>query len=182
MAKVIELEFGVAYHKGHLARLLKELQWTPQTPIRTIQREEEAIERWRGVVWPELMKQARRERRLLVFVDESGFNLLPGVVKSYSTEGQTPVLREKLSRDHLSVMTGMTPEGKLYTLARQESLNGLPSMEFLVHLLRVTGRQLLVIRDGSPIHRRSEVTQFIPSGSSQVRLEGLPGYAPDPNP
>ena len=29
VAKVIEEEFGVAYHKGHVARLLKELHWTP---------------------------------------------------------------------------------------------------------------------------------------------------------
>jgi transposase len=183
VAKVIEWEFGIAYHKGHVSRLLKRLHWTPQTPIRrAIQRDEVAIERWRSMVWPELLKQARRERRVLVFVDESGFYLLPGVVRSYSPEGQTPVLREKLTRDHLSVMAGMTPEGKVYTLARQESLNGLHSVEFLVHLLRVAGRRLLVIWDGSPIHRRSEVTRFASGTRGQVRLEALPGYAPDLNP
>ena len=69
-------------------------------------------------------KRARRERRVLVFEDESGFYLLPGVVKTYAPEGQTPVLREKQTRDHLSVMGGMTPGGKIYTLVRQESLNG----------------------------------------------------------
>lgn len=183
VAKVIEQEFGVAYHKGHVARLLKELRWTPQTPIRrAIQRDGAAIERWRSVVWPELMAYARKERRVLVFVDESGFYLLPGVVKTYAPEGRTPVLREKLTRDHLSVMAGMTPDGKLYTLARQESLSGWHSIEFLVHLGRVAGRRLLVIWDGSPIHRRSEVTQFVSDTHGAVRLEALPGYAPDLNP
>lgn len=183
VAKVIEEEFGVAYHKGHVARLLEELHWTPQTPIRrAIQRDEAAIERWRSEVWPEPMAQAGRERRVLVFVDESGFYLLPGVVKTYAPEGRTPVLREKLTRDHLSVMGGMTPEGKLYTLARQESLSGWHSIEFLAHLGRVAGRRLLVIWDGSPIHRRSEVTQFISDTRGAVRVEPLPGYAPDLNP
>jgi hypothetical protein len=28
--------------------------------------------------------------------------------------GQTPILKEKLSRDHLSAMSGITLEGKLY--------------------------------------------------------------------
>jgi transposase len=183
VAKAIEQEFGVAYHKGHVARLLKELHWTPQAPIRrATQRDEAAIERWRRVVWPALLKQARKERRVLVFVDESGFYLLPGVVKTYAPEGQTPVLREQLTRDHLSVMAGMTPEGKLYSLARQESLNGWHSIEFLVHLGRVAGRRLLVIWDGSPIHRRSEVTQFVSDTRGAVRLEALPGYAPDLNP
>ncbi len=128
------------------------------------------------------MQQARRERRALVFVDESGFYLLPGVVKTYAPEGQTPVLREKLTRDHLSVMAGMTPQGKVYTLTRQQSLNGLHSVEFLVHLLRVTGKRLLVIWDGSPIHRRSEVKEFVSDTHGKVRLEALPGYAPDLNP
>ena len=183
VAKVIEQEFGVAYHKGHVARLLKELRWTPQAPIRrATRRDEAAIEHGRRVVWPESLKQARKERRVLVFVDEAGFYLLPGVVRTYAPAGRTPVLREKLTRDHLSVMAGMTPEGKLYTLARQESLDGWHSIEFLVHLGRVAGRRLLVIWDGSPIHRRAEVTQFVSDARDAVRLEALPGYAPDLNP
>ena len=183
VAKVIELEFGIAYHKGHVSRLLKELHWTPQTPIRrAIQRDEAAIEEWRSVVWPELLKRSRKERRVLVLVDESVFYLLPGVIKSYSPERQTPILREKLTRDHLSVMAGMSPQGKLYTLARQESLNGWHSIEFLVHLGREAGARLLVIWDGSPIHRRAEVAQFVLEMRDAVRLEALPGYAPDLNP
>src|SRR5208337_68156 len=169
VAQVIEEEFGVRYHKDHVGRLLQELHWTPQVPIRrAVQRDEKAIERWRDEVWPELRKRARRERRVLVFVDESGFYLLPGVVKTYAPEGQTPILRAKLTRDHLSVMGGMTRGGKIYTLVRQESLNGLHSIEFLVHLRRVAGKRLLVIWDGSPIHRRAEVQEFVSETRGKV--------------
>ena len=183
IAKVIEEEFGVAYDNGHVSRLLKELHWTPQAPIRrAIQRDEGEIERWRSVVWPELLKQARKERRVLVFVDESGVYLLPSVVKTYAPRAHTPVLRAKLSRDHLSVMGGMTPAGRLYTLARQESLNGWHSVEFLVHLMRVASERLLVIWDGSPIHRRVIVREFVSDTHGKVRLEALPGYAPDLSP
>ena len=183
VAKVIEEEFGVAYHKHDVARLLKQLHWTPQVPIRRVlQRDEKAIKHWRDEVWPEMRKRARRERRVLVFVDESGFYLLPEVVKTYAPDGRTPILRAKLTRDHLSVMGGMTPQGKIYTLVRQESLNGLHSIEFLVHLGRVAGTRLLVIWDGSPIHRRVEVQQFVSETRGKVWLEALPGYAPDLNP
>jgi transposase len=183
VARVIEVEFGVRYHKDHVGRLLKGLHWTPQQPIkRAIQRDDEAIQRWRDETWPELRRRARRERRTLVFEDESGFYLLPGVVKTYAPEGLTPVLREKQTRDHLSVMGGMTPEGKVYTLARQESLNGLHSIEFLIHLGRVASDRLLVIWDGSPIHRRAEVQEFVSGTRGGVWLEALPGYAPDLNP
>jgi transposase len=184
VAWVIEQEFGVSYHQGHVSRLLKELNWTPQVPItRALQRDEEAIERWRVEVWPELKRRARRERRALVFVDESGFYLLPGVVRTYGPKGVTPVLQEWQTRDHLSVMAGVTPAGKLYTLVRQESLTNADSVVFLEHLLRQTGKRLLVIWDGSPIHRWKEVREFLSGpGSKKVHVEALPGYAPDLSP
>lgn len=183
IAQVIAEEWGVRYHKDHVGKLLQELRWTPQVPIkRAIQRDEAAIRRWREEVWPELQRRARRERRLLIFEDESGFYLLPGVVRTYAPQARTPVIREKQTRDHLSVMGGMTPAGKVYTLVRQESLNGLDSIEFLLHLGRVAGRRLLVIWDGSPIHRRAAVQEFVADTRGAVWVEALPGYAPDLNP
>jgi transposase len=183
VAQVIEEELGIRYHKDHVGRLLRELCWTPQVPVtRALQRDEEAIARWREEVWPRLLREARRQRRVLVFVDEAGFYLLPGVVRTYSPQGLTPVLSEQLTRDHLSVMAGMTPAGKVYTLVRQESLNGLHTVEFLAHLLRTAGARLLVIWDGSPIHRRVAVKEFVAGTQGRVRVEALPGYAPDLNP
>src|SRR5438034_6561969 len=126
IAKVIEEEFGVSYHKDHVGRLLAQLHWTPQVPIRrAIQRDEKAIQRWREEVWPDLRRRARRERRVLVFEGESGVYLLAGLVRAYAPEAHTPVLREKQKRDHLSAMGGMTPAGKIYTPARQGWRHGL---------------------------------------------------------
>ena len=115
-------------------------------------------------------------------MDEAGLDLLPGLVRTYAPEAHTPVIREKQTRDHLSVMGGMTPEGKVYALARQESLNGLHCVEFLQHLLRVAGPRLLVIWDGSPMHRRAAVQEFVVGTHGKVWVEALPGYAPDLNP
>jgi transposase len=184
VARVIEEEFGASYSKSQVSHLLRDLGWTPQVPItRALQRDEDAIERWRVEVWPGLKRRAKRERRTLVFVDESGFYLLPGVVKTYGPRGLTPVIAEWQTHDHLSVMGGLTPEAKIYVLVRRESLNGGHTIEFLQHLLRHAGRRLLVIWDGSPIHRRTAVQEFLAGASCRgVWVERLPGYAPDLNP
>jgi len=184
VAEVIRWEFGIGYHKDHVSRLLKDLGWTPQVPItHAIQRDEAAIARWRAEVWPALCQQASRERRALVFVDESGIYLLPGVVKTYGPRGQTPVLKQWLSRDHLSVMAGITPEGKVYTLASQEALSSVNSVIFLKHMMVQAGRNLLVIWDGSPIHRWGAVPEFlVGEGAGRVHVEALPGYTPDLSP
>lgn len=182
-ARVIQEELGTRYHEGHVSRLLRGLHWTPQVPIRrATQRDEDAIRRWREEVWPGPRHRARRERRVLVFEDESGFYPVPGLVRTYAPRAQPPVVREKRTRDHRSVMGGMTPEGKVYTLARRESLNGSHSVEFPVHLRRAAGERLLVIWDGSPIHRRGAVQEFVAGTEGKVRAEALLGYAPDLNP
>jgi hypothetical protein len=58
-------------------------------------------------------KGALKEGRSILFVDQSGFDLLPTVVHTSAPVGQTPVLPEHLSRDYLSAISGITLEGKL---------------------------------------------------------------------
>jgi transposase len=162
IAKVIHREFGVRYNRHHVSRLLKKLGWTPQVPIlRAIQRNEKKIAHWRKQVWPELRERACKEHRTLVFTDESGFYPLPGVVRTYGPCGDTPVIKEWQTHDHLSVMAAVTVTGKLCTLIREEAFTGLHCITFLRRLLRVVSRKLLVIWDGSPIHRRRAVTNFV---------------------
>ncbi len=183
VAGVLLEEFGVSYSRSQVSRLLKRLGWTPPVPItRAIQRDEEAIERWPVESWPALKEKACRQRRDLVCVDESGFYLLPGVVQTYAPKAQTPIMDEWQTRDHLSVLGGVTPQGKVYSLVRPKSLNGLHSIEFLVPLGRLVGDRLLVIWDGSPIHRRAEVQEFVAEARGKIHLEPLPAYAPDLNP
>jgi transposase len=80
-------------------------------------------------------------------------------------------------------MSGVTPQGWLFTMTRYEALKGLDSVRFLNHLLSQTNRKLLVIWDGSPIHRNIEVRNFLSNGAAkQIHLERLPPYAPDLNP
>jgi hypothetical protein len=57
--------------------------------------------------------KARAEGRTVVWVDESGFYLLPGAVLTYAPRGHTPILRMPLTRDHLSAIGALTPDGRL---------------------------------------------------------------------
>jgi CRISPR/Cas system-associated endonuclease Cas1 len=55
-------------------------------------------------------KGALKEGRTIVFCDQSGFYLLPMVVRTYAPVGKTktPILKENLTRDHLSAMSAVT--------------------------------------------------------------------------
>jgi transposase len=128
-------------------------------------------------------KKAEQEGRAIVWVDESGFYLLPGAVRTYAPRGRTPTLRVPLTRDHLSVISGITPEGRLLMSVRERAFRSPDVVRFLKHLLHHIPGQLLVIWDGSPIHRGQPVKDFLAAGgAARLHLEQLPGYAPDLNP
>lgn len=60
IAEFIEARFGVRYHRDHVGRLMRSLGWSCQKPQRrAVERDEEAIERWKREVWPEVKKTPR---------------------------------------------------------------------------------------------------------------------------
>ena len=64
IAIVLQREFGVCYHPHHVARIMRELKWTPHLPItRATQRDEIKIKNWRRDRWPELKKSSKREKK-----------------------------------------------------------------------------------------------------------------------
>jgi transposase len=88
-----------------------------------------------------------------------------------------------LTRDHLSAISGLTPNGRLLLRVLKRAFQGPDVVRFLRHLLRHLPGKLLVIWDGSPIHRCQAVRDFLAHGSARrLHLEPLPGYAPDANP
>jgi transposase len=127
--------------------------------------------------------KAQSERRTIVWVDEAGFYLLPGLVRTYAPRGQTPIWRVRCTRDHLSVISGLTHDGRLLLQMRERAFRGPEIVRFLQHLLRQIPGKLLVIWDGAPIHRPQPVKDFLAQGAAaRLQLEQLPGYAPDLNP
>ena len=120
----------------------------------------------------------------VLFVNRSRFYLSPTVVRPYAPVGQTPILHEQLTCDHLSVISGITLEGKLNMMGQGRAFKSPDVVSFLRHVLRQIQGKLLVIWGGSPIHCGQAVKDFLASGAAENRLqlEQLPGYAPDLNP
>jgi transposase len=55
IAAVIEQLTGVRFHPGHVWRLLRRLDWSPQRPARRARERDEAeIARWRAEEWPRI--------------------------------------------------------------------------------------------------------------------------------
>jgi transposase len=182
VAMLITRQFGVTLCDRQVRRLLRQLDWSRQTPTRQAdQRDEEAILRWVRERWPTL-KTAKRARRTILFVDECGVYLVPAVVKTWAPRGQPPVLHQHLTNDHLSAISAVSPEGDLYFQVQRHAYDSMAVLRFLEAVHSVVPGKLLVIWDGAPIHRSDLVQAYLIENRAWLQVEPLPGYASDLNP
>src|SRR5579883_234279 len=107
-----------------------------------------------------------RRSRLLAAAD-GGAHLAPS--------GQTPVLQVPLTRDHLPSISGIISDGRLFLQVRPACYDAEAVVGFLRVLLRKIAGKVVVIWDGSPIHRAHEVKDFLQRGAAKrLHLEQLP--------
>ena len=132
-------------------------------------------------------KRARRQNALIVFEDESGVSLLPSVRATWAPRGHTPVLRHRFAWKRLSLAGALAyePDGSdahLVFQLRPGAYNDETLIEFLSELNTVEHRRVLLIWDGLPSHRSRRMLEWVTSQRDWLRIEPLPGYAPDVNP
>jgi transposase len=128
-------------------------------------------------------KGAEAQQQTILFLDESGCSPLPSVVRTYAPVGQTPILREWCTRDHLSAISAISPEGKLYFHSQDRAIDAADVVMFLEPLLREVPGRMVLIWDGAPIHRSHRIQEFLSRGAApRLHLERLPAYAPELNP
>lgn len=131
-------------------------------------------------------KNAARLAAHLVFVDESGFLLIPSVHKTWSPVGQTPVLPHRYRHDRLSAISGIAVSPRRFhcTLCchlYEDNIGGEEVAAFLRDLLRHLHGPIIVLLDNGKIHRGEPVQELL-AGTRRLHLEAFPAYAPELNP
>lgn len=122
----------------------------------------------------------------MIFVDESGFLLIPNVKRTWAPKGQTPVVHHQIRNGKLSAINALavSPKRKriaLYLRFRRGSLRGPAIREFLEVLLKQVRGPIILLWDRNPIHKQSEVQALI-AAHPRLHCEYFPGYAPELNP
>jgi transposase len=131
-------------------------------------------------------KNAARLAAHLVFVDESGFLLIPTVRKTWSPIGQTPILRHRYCHDRISAISGIAVSPRrfhctLYCQLFEDNIQGEEAALFLRHLLHQIPGQLVVVWDNGQIHRGESIQELL-LRTRRLHLVSFPSYAPELNP
>ena len=89
-----------------------------------------------------------------MFVDESGFSLIPCIAKTWAPVGHTPVILHQGRWPKFSAISGIIPAGRLYFNINNSSIKGLQVIEFAEHLKRhIRRRRIMIFWDSGPHHR-----------------------------
>lgn len=128
-----------------------------------------------------LKKVAARQRRIIVFIDESGLSERPCRARTWAPKGETPVLQYAFGWKHLSVIAGASFV-RFYFRFFPGSIKAPQIVEFLRALRASIGRRLLSVWDGLRAHRSRLVSQYVAAQRGAIAVEFLPPYAPELNP
>lgn len=126
-------------------------------------------------------KKAKREGRLIVFIDESGLSERPTRVRTWAPKGKTPIIQFHFNWTHISVIAGLTRTNCMFRL-HEGSIKKEQHVEFLKELRAHLKCKLLIIWDGLKAHRSKLVREYLDSTGGDVQMAFLPPYSPDLNP
>jgi transposase len=122
----------------------------------------------------------------LIFVDESGFMLIPSVRKTWAPKGKTPVIHHRYRNDRLSVISGISVSPRcfrlgLYGMFFLDNIGQEEVCLFLHEVLRHLAGTVIALLDNSNIHRGDPVQQLC-QRFPRLHLRYFPPYAPELNP
>jgi hypothetical protein len=133
-------------------------------------------------------KNAKRRKAWIVFLDESGFSLIPSVRSTWAPRGHTPVLLHPFGWKRISAagMIGYRYDGQRARLL-VHTVPGAYNDELLTDVLEdlsrhLRGAKVTLVWDGLPSHRSRLMQGFVRRQRSWLVVERLPAYAPELNP
>jgi len=183
VAELIEREFGVELGVTAVGTLLARLEITPQKPLRrAYERDPEAVRRWREERYPEIRREAAENGAQIVFWDEAGYRLDDQVGRTWGKRGETPAAECAGKRARTNTSVAMSPGGAFWFEEFAGNLNSEKFCGLLDRFMRSRKGKVVLVLDQHPAHVSKATTKHIESYGDRLRVEFLPGYAPELNP
>jgi transposase len=175
--------FGIGLSLVTVGKYLRSWGLSPQQPIRrAYEQNPEAVARWLDVEYPAIEAQARKDKAVILWLDQTGLRSDAPVGKGWAPVGKTPVVGKTGKRFSVNVMAAISNKGELYFTCFTGSFTGPVFLAWLDRLVRHLDRKIHLIVDGHPVHRRVTVRDWLAQRGEKIEMHFLPGYAPELNP
>ena len=175
--------FGIGLSLVTIGKYLRSWGLSPQKPIRrAYEQNPEAVARWLEVEYPAIAARAKKEKAIVLWLDQTGLRSDAAVGTTWAPVGKTPVVGKTGKRFGVNVMAAISNKGELYFTCYTGSFTGPVFLAWLDRLVRHLDRKIHLIVDGHPVHRRVMVRDWLAERVDKIEMHFLPGYAPELNP
>ena len=181
---LIPQRFGVVSNVFYLAELLKHWGFSYQkAKFVSDHLDEVARHRWGTRTWPEIVRQARAHKALLLFGDEASFPQWGSLSYPWAPVGQQPVSQTCGQRNGWKVF-GLLDylSGRLFHQGLEGRLKSASYTAFLQQVLDQTTEPSCLIQDGARYHTSKETKAFVARPADRLTVSQLPRYSPADNP
>jgi transposase len=181
--QLINDRYGVSYTLQAVGQILDRWGFTPQRPAkRAIERNDEAVRKWRDEQYPQVAVRAKAENAEIWWADETAAKPECHFRRSYSPKGKTPVVRQSAKRFHSSMISALNNQGKLEWMALKEAMNSEMFLTFLKQMIKFRKRKIILIVDNLKVHHSHIVQDWVEANKERIELVFLPAYSPQINP
>jgi transposase len=181
---LIQRHFGAEYHPHYICTLMHNLGFSYQKARFVSDHLNEAKRlQWRHTRWPQILRQARQKKALLLFGDEASFAQWGSLSYTWAPKGQQPEVPTSGKRKAYKVF-GLIDyfSGRFFYKAHTGRFNSDSYAAFLLDVLSQTRRHVVVIQDGARYHTSQVMERFFDTHAERLTIEQLPAYSPDFNP
>ena len=184
LAWVIEEEFGITYHPGHVRKLLHQMDFSVQRPRRVLARADAAAQdRWHRRTYPNLKKKARTQSRALIFTDEASFRQDSTLHATWSRVGHAPEIPVTGERKSIKILGAIELWRARFHYRQDTVFNADTDLGFLEQLARSYRRAgAILIQDNASYHKDAAVWNWFRSNRQWLEVHQLPPYSPEFNP
>jgi transposase len=175
--------YGIGLSLVTIGKYLRSWRLSPQKPIRkAYEQNPEAVARWLEVEYPAIAKRAKRQKAVILWLDQTGVRSDASVGKTWAPVGKTPVVAKTGKRFGVNVMAAISNKGELYFTCYTGSFTGPVFLAYLKRLVGHLDRKIHLIVDGHPVHRRVSIRDWLAEHVDSIEMHFLPSYSPELNP
>jgi transposase len=183
VAHLIAQRCGVRLSVWTVGRFLARWRFTAQKPTRrAFEQDPKEVGSWLRRKYPAIRALARREKALIFWADEMGLRGDHAAGRSFSPQGQTPVIAGTGQRFRCNLISAITNRGQLQFMVFKQRFTTAVFLKFLRRLLRQNRRRIFLILDSHPVHVAQATCRWFKSHRDALRVYFLPGYSPELNP
>ena len=183
VAALVAQRCGVTLAVRTVGKYLARWGFTAQKPLRRAYEQRPAeVRRWLRRDYPAILAQARRQKGVIFWGDETGLRSDDVRGRSYAPRGRTPEVRVCHKRAGLSLISAVTNRGEVRWMVLAGAVNATRLIRFLQRLIRDARRKVFLILDRLQVHRAGPVRTWLAAHHAEIEVFYLPPYSPELNP